>query len=44
MPSKEYLEEKARKEKENQNSGKIVAVTFVLCFLVAAGYIIMYGQ
>ena len=34
MPSKEYLEEKAKREKENQSSGKIIA----------AGYIVMYGK
>jgi len=43
MPSKEYLEEKARNEKENKNSGTIVAITFVLCFIAVATYIAMYG-
>jgi len=44
MPSKEYLEEKAKREKENQSSGKIIAATFIICFISAAVYIVIYGQ
>jgi len=44
MPSQEYKEEKARREKENQSSGKIIAATFILCFIAAATYIVIYGQ
>ncbi len=44
MPSKEYLEEKAKREKENQSSGKIIAATFIICFIAAATYIVVYGQ
>jgi hypothetical protein len=43
MPSQEYKEEKARREKENQSSGKIIAATFILCFIAAATYIVIYG-
>ncbi|MDQ7043245.1 MAG: hypothetical protein Q9M34_06905 [Sulfurimonas sp.] len=43
MPSKEYLEEKVKREEENKNSGKIIAITFVLCFIAVATYIVMYG-
>lgn len=44
MPSKEYLEEKAKREKENASSGKIIAATFIICFIAAATYIVVYGQ
>ncbi|MEO1953065.1 MAG: hypothetical protein ABGW74_00005 [Campylobacterales bacterium] len=43
MPSKEYLEEKAKREAQNKNSGKIVAATFLLCFIAVATYIVIYG-
>ncbi len=44
MPSQEYKDEKEKREKKNQSSGKIIAATFILCFMVAAVYIIIYGQ
>ncbi|SFV56952.1 hypothetical protein MNB_SM-4-1106 [hydrothermal vent metagenome] len=44
MPSKEYLEEKAKRDKGNANSGKIIAATFIMCFIAVAAYIVMYGQ
>ncbi len=43
MPSKEYLEEKAKREKGNANSGRIIAATFILCFISVAIYIVVYG-
>jgi hypothetical protein len=44
MPSQEYKDEKAKREKENQSSGKIIAATFLLCFISAAVYIVIYAK
>nr|WP_275715820.1 hypothetical protein [Sulfurimonas sp. SAG-AH-194-L11] len=44
MPSKEYLEEKAKREQENASSGKIIAATFIICFIAAATYIVLFSK